>query len=48
MHSTMGQERMTGLAYVHVKCGKELNLDDVNCFSIQNNIHSKDSIATNS
>ena len=27
--STMGQERMTGLALVHIKYGMELNLDDI-------------------
>ena len=29
LHSTMGQERMTGLALKHIKYGMELNLDDI-------------------
>ena len=29
LHSTMGQERMTGLALMHIKYGMELNLDDI-------------------
>ena len=27
--STMGQERMTGLALMHIKYGMKLNLDDI-------------------
>ncbi len=29
LRSTMGQERMTGLALTHIKYGMELNLDDI-------------------
>ena len=29
LRSTMGQERMTGLALMHIKYGMELNLDDI-------------------
>ena len=29
LHSTMGQERMAGLALMHIKYGMELNLDDI-------------------
>ena len=29
LHSTMGQERMTGLALMHIKYGMEQNLDDI-------------------
>ena len=29
LHSTMGQERITGLALMHIKYGMELNLDDI-------------------
>ena len=32
LRSTMGQERMTGLALMHIKYGMELNLDDINIF----------------
>ena len=35
LRSTMGQERMTGLALMHIKYGMELNLDDINIFSGQ-------------
>ena len=34
--STMGQERMTGLALMHIKYGRELNMDDIiNIFAVQ-------------
>ena len=29
LRSTMGQERMIGLALVHIRYGMELNLDDI-------------------
>ena len=29
LRSTMGQERMTGLALMHIKSGMELNLDNI-------------------
>ena len=29
MHSTMGKDRMTGLALKHVKYGMELNLEEI-------------------
>ena len=29
LRSTMGQERMTGLAFMHIKYGIELHLDDI-------------------
>ena len=29
LRTTMGQERMTGLAFLHIKYGMELNLDDI-------------------
>ena len=32
MHSTIGQERMTDLALMHVKFGMELNLDEIIIF----------------
>ena len=44
--STMGQERMTGLALMHIKYGRELNMDDIiNIFAVQHRMLFADILA---
>ena len=46
LRSTMGQERMTGLALIHIKYGRELNMDDIiNIFAVQHRILFADILA---